>query len=98
MWDGCTESESDLLEHVQYEAAKTVTGAMKGTSKHRLMQEAGWEDMKITRAIHKLLLFLKIVNNPCPSVLNELLPLKVVEIRNYSARTTSNYSLFLKSH
>lgn len=35
---GCTESESDLLEHVEYKAAKIVTGAMKGTSKHRLMQ------------------------------------------------------------
>ena len=41
LWDGCTESESDLLEHVQYEAAKIVTGVMKGTSKHRLIQEIG---------------------------------------------------------
>ena len=30
LWDRCTESESDLLGHVQYEAAKIVTGAMKG--------------------------------------------------------------------
>jgi hypothetical protein len=29
LWDGC--SESDLLEQVQYESAKVVTGAMKGT-------------------------------------------------------------------
>ena len=55
LWDGCTESESDLLEHVQYEAAKTVTGPMKRTSKQRLMQETGWEDMKVRRAVHKLL-------------------------------------------
>lgn len=27
VWDGYTESECDLLEHVQYEAAKIVTGA-----------------------------------------------------------------------
>ena len=32
LWDGCTEGEGDLLEFVQYEAAKIVTGAMKGTS------------------------------------------------------------------
>ena len=64
LWDaGCTESESDLLEHVQYEAAKIVTGAMKGTSEHRLMQEIGWEDLKTRRAIHKLLLYFKVVNN-----------------------------------
>jgi hypothetical protein len=28
LWDGCTDGESDLLEFVQYEAAKIVTGAM----------------------------------------------------------------------
>ena len=55
LWDGCTESESDLLENVQYEAAKIVTGAMKGTSKHRLIQEIGWEDLKTRRAIHYIL-------------------------------------------
>ena len=94
LWDGCTESESDLLEHVQYEAAKIVTGAMKGTSKQRLMQETGWEDMKVRRAIHKLLLYFKIVNNFCPSYLTELLPFQVSERTNYSLRTASNYSLF----
>ena len=40
---------------------------MKGTNKHRLMQELGWEDLKTRRAIHKLLLYFKIVNNFCPS-------------------------------
>ena len=94
LWDGCTESESDLLEHVQYEAAKIVTGAMKGTSKHRLMQEIGWEDLKTRRAIHKLLLSFKIVKNLCPSYLTNLLPLQVSERTNYSLRTASNYSLF----
>ena len=94
LWDGCTESESDLLEHVQYEAAKIVTRAMKGTSKHHLMQEIGWEDLKTRRAIHKLLLYFKILNNLCPSYLTNLLPLQVSERTNYSLRTASNYSLF----
>ena len=34
-------SDSDLLEHVQYEAAKIVHGAMKGTGKHCLMHKDG---------------------------------------------------------
>ena len=93
LWDGRTESESDLLEHAQYEAAKIVTGAMKGTNKHRLMQELGWEDLKTRRAIHKLLLYFKIVNNFCPSYLVDLLPLQVSERTTYSLRTASNYSL-----
>ena len=82
------------IEHVQYEAAKIVTGAMKGTSKQRLMQEIGWEDLKTRRAIHKLLLYFKIVNNLCPSYLVDLLPLLVSERTNYSLRTASNYSIF----
>ena len=45
--DGCTKSENDLLQLVQYEAAKIVAVAMTGTSKHRLMQETGLEDMTI---------------------------------------------------
>ena len=65
LWDGYTESESDLLGHVQYEVAKIVTGAMKGTSKHRTMQEIEWEDLKTIRAIHKLRSYFKIVNNLC---------------------------------
>ena len=32
VWDGCTEYECDLREHVRYETAKIVTGAIKGTS------------------------------------------------------------------
>ena len=30
VWDGCTLGESDLLESVQYDAAKLISGAMKG--------------------------------------------------------------------
>ena len=39
LWDGCSVSESDLLEHVQYQSARVVTGAMQGTSKSRLLEE-----------------------------------------------------------
>ena len=35
--------------------------------KQGFMQETGWKDMKIRRAIHKLLLYFKIVNNLCPT-------------------------------
>ena len=30
VWDGCTLGESDLLESVQYDAAKLISGAMMG--------------------------------------------------------------------
>ena len=71
LWDGCTDGESDLLEFVQYEAAKIVTGAMRITSRHSLMQEIGWEDMKTRRSIHKLAFYYKIINNLTPNYLTQ---------------------------
>lgn len=45
-WGGCLDSESDLLEHVQYEAAaKDVTEATRETVRYCLLQELGWENM-----------------------------------------------------
>ena len=67
VWNGCSDTESDLLDSVQCEAGKIVTGAMKGTSRQRLMSGLGWKELKTRRAIHKLTLyFLKIVNNLTP--------------------------------
>ena len=94
VWDGCTESECDLLEHVQYEAAKIVTGAIKGTSKHRLMLELGWEEMRSRRAVHKVILYYKIVNNLCPNYLKSLLSLQVSERTSYSLRNLKHFTLF----
>ena len=66
---------SDLLESVQYEFAKIVTGAMKGTGRQRLLEELVWESLKTRRLVHKLVLFFKIVNDLTPSYLSDLLTL-----------------------
>ena len=55
----CGNTESDLLlDSVQYEAGK-MTSAMKGTSRHCLMSELRWEELKTRRVIHKLTLYFK---------------------------------------
>ena len=59
-------------EHAQYETAKIVTGAIKGASKHRLALELGWEEMRWRRAVHKVILYHKIVNNLCPTFTTSL--------------------------
>ena len=79
VWNGCSDTESDLLDSVQYEAGKIVTGAMKGTSRQRLMCELGWEELKTRRAIHKLTLYFKIVNNLTQQYLRDFLPPRVSE-------------------
>ena len=93
LWDGSTDGESDLLEFVQYESAKIVMGAIKGTSRQCLMKELGWEDMKLRRTIHKLMFFCKIGNNLVPNYLKELLPTQVFERAHYSLRTQSDFTL-----
>ena len=60
IWDGCNEDDSELIESVQYEAARMVMGAMRGTSRSRLLHEVAWEEMKIRRKLHKLVFYFKI--------------------------------------
>ena len=79
IWDNCYEMESRLLENIQYESARVVTGAMKGTSRTKLLNELGWEDLKSRRQMHKLAFFYKIVKGLAPSYLTDLLPLTVGE-------------------
>jgi hypothetical protein len=45
IWDNCSEGEASLLEHIQYESAKVVTGAIKGTSARAWMNELAWENL-----------------------------------------------------
>ena len=42
MWDGRSESDSSLLESLQIESARLVTGAMKGTNRVHLLGDIGW--------------------------------------------------------
>ena len=83
------DGESDLLEFVQYEAAKIVTYAIKGTSRRSLMHGIGWEGMKIRCSIHKLIFYFKTVNNP--TYLKELLPSQVFERTHYSLRSCLDF-------
>ena len=94
VWNGYLDTESDLLDSVQYEAGKIVTGAMKGTSSQRLMCELVWEELKTRRAIHKLTLYFKIVNNLTPQYLRDFLPPRVSERTHFSLRHSRNFSIF----
>ena len=45
VWDNCTREQSDLIESVQYESARIVTGLRKGTSRVKLYGELGWDSL-----------------------------------------------------
>ena len=38
IWDDCTVNEAELLENVQYEAARVASGAMRGTGRARVLE------------------------------------------------------------
>ena len=95
VWDGCSDELSQLLESIQYESAIVVSGALKGTSKQKVLAELGWENLKTRRLIHKLLLFYKIVNGHTPSFLRDILPSKVKEKSRFSLRKGDNFSPFI---
>ena len=46
VWDGCLIGEKDLFESVQYEAARIVTGAMKGTHREFFLEDTAWQLLK----------------------------------------------------
>ena len=45
IWNNCYDCDSTLLDRVQYEAARLVTGAIKGTSSARLYKELAQESL-----------------------------------------------------
>ena len=74
VWDGCSESDSNLLESLQREGARVVTGALKGTNRVSLLKELSWVDLSVRRKLHKLSLMYKIVFKLAPPYLCDLRP------------------------
>ena len=95
IWNNCYDCDSALLDGVQYEAARLVTGAIKGTSSARLYKELAWESLSNRRKLHLLCQFYKIVKNLAPYYLSELLPKLSSERTNYRLRSRENFTQFL---
>ena len=69
-------SFSRKIESVQYNAALAITGTIKGTSRERLYEELGFENLSDRRKYRRLVTFFNIVNCSGPSYLTKLLPNK----------------------
>ena len=74
VWDNCIQYEINVLEKIQIEAARIVTGTTKIVSLDKLYQETGWETLEERRKKHKLCLFYKMSNNLSPNYLSSLVP------------------------
>ena len=64
----------NLLETLQLEAARIVSGTNRSMSKSKLYQETGWEPLATRRYKHRLILFYKMLNGLAPTHLSGLLP------------------------
>ena len=98
VWDGCSESDSNLLESLQIEDTRVVTGALKGTNRVSLLKELSWVDLSVRRNLHKLSLTYKIVFKLAPSYLCDLCPDFVSDRSCYSLRSANNLCLPLCSY
>lgn len=74
VWDNCDDESKQLLDKIQIEAAKVVTGAIKGTHHDALLAEVGWESLSKRRERQKLLLYHKMIHNKAPAYLCNIVP------------------------
>ena len=70
----CNLSFHQILESIQYNAAVTLTRAIRGSSREKLYQELGLESLQLRRWYRKLCCFYKIYNKQAPGYLIELIP------------------------
>ena len=78
------------LETIQYNAALTITGAIRGTSREKVYSELGLESLQDRRWYRKLCVFYKILDNMSPKYLSDIIPSTT---RRYSSRNENNIPL-----
>ena len=91
VWDNCTQYEIDLIEKIQIEAARIVTGATRLVSIELLYRETGWEPLYKRRYKHKMYQFYKMNNDLTPAYLTTLVPPTVEYASAYNLRGSQNF-------
>ena len=86
VWDNCILHESNLLESVQVEAGRIITGLRINSSKAKLYEELGWEPLYKRRGKRKLIFMYKIINGHTPNDLPDLVQTYAENVHNYNLR------------
>ena len=90
IYDPCLKSESEAIEKFQRKAALVCAGAFRITSNDRLLNELCWEKMENRRAVHRQILFYKIVNSLSPPYLRQICNLIPNSIDGYNLRRNNS--------
>ena len=85
IFHGQIQESMDLLESIQYQAARIITGCWQGTSRVKLYNELGWESLHERRRYRRLSLYYKINSNMTPNYLK-------LHINNSPLGHTNRYS------
>ena len=93
VWDGCAAHNSDILDKIQNEAARIVTGLTRSVSLNKLYKECGWLSLAERRRQQKLSFMFKAHSDLLPSYISDLMPPLVRNISNYPLRNMNNYSV-----
>jgi hypothetical protein len=83
----------DILEKVQMEAARIVTGATKRCPTANLYCEVAWETLASRRKFHRALMMFNIDSNNAPSYLRELTPAPVQARMRYNLRNQGDLTV-----
>ena len=90
VWGNCTKKESDLLEIVQIEAGRIITGLGCNSCRQKVYHELGWDTLENRRNKHKLILFYRILNGLAPAYLYELVQPYLPRQSGYKLRNENN--------
>jgi hypothetical protein len=80
----------DILERVQLEAARVVTGATRRCSTEGLYAEVGWEKLSMRRNFHRALQMFKITIDKAPQYLQDLIPNPITARTRYTLRNRND--------
>ena len=91
LWSNCSIQESNLLENVQLEALRIITGMRRGTPHDKLYLESNIEPLQKRRKTQKLLLMFKIINEQTPKYLYEIIQPHINNTLQYNIRHTNYF-------
>jgi hypothetical protein len=80
----------DILEKVQTEAARLVTGATARCSTENLYKEVGWEKLALRRRMHRSIMMFKIMTGLAPQMLTEKIPSRIEARTRYHLRNRTD--------
>ena len=93
VWDNCPEYAKNLLESINLEAARIITGLRRGTSNEKLYSELDWVSLDDRRKKHKMTLMYKILNKESPDYLYDIVQ-PYLNIPNESRYQLRNNRIF----